>query len=113
MKRPLDTEQLKLKSASLHFEFMFTRSMFTPPDISRRGEILQQTATLPDEGKITTFLSKTLHGLMCGKSARSPSSGAGRRYARKGGHHLLISADAGKAQAPSISFTSSTQRKKR
>lgn len=61
--RPLDMEQLKLKSASLHFEFMFTRSMFTTPDIARQGEILQQTATLLDEGKITTTLSKTLHGL--------------------------------------------------
>ncbi|MFC0139182.1 zinc-binding alcohol dehydrogenase family protein [Erwinia mallotivora] len=60
---PLNMEQLKLKSASLHFEFMFTRSMFTTPDISRQGDILHQTATLLDEGKIATSLSKTLHGL--------------------------------------------------
>ncbi|EXU74382.1 zinc-binding alcohol dehydrogenase family protein [Erwinia mallotivora] len=60
---PLNMEQLKLKSASLHFEFMFTRSMFTTPDISRQGDILHQTAKLLDEGKITTSLSKTLHGL--------------------------------------------------
>lgn len=60
---PLNMEQLKLKSAALHFELMYTRSMFTTPDIARQGEILDATATLLDEGKISTSLSKTLHGL--------------------------------------------------
>ncbi|AUX73749.1 zinc-binding alcohol dehydrogenase family protein [Erwinia pyrifoliae] len=60
---PLDMEQLKLKSAALHFEFMYTRSMFTTPDIARQGDILNATAQLLDEGKITTSLSKTLNGL--------------------------------------------------
>ncbi|MGE9551047.1 zinc-binding alcohol dehydrogenase family protein [Erwinia amylovora] len=61
--KPLDMDQLKLKSASLHFEFMYTRSMYNTPDIARQGEILDATATLLDAGKITTSLSKTLHGL--------------------------------------------------
>lgn len=61
--QPLNMEQLKLKSAALHFELMYTRSMFTTPDIARQGEILDATATLLDEGKIRTSLSKTLQGL--------------------------------------------------
>lgn len=61
--KPLNMDQLKLKSAALHFEFMYTRSMFTTPDIARQGEILEATARLLDEGKIKTSLSQTLHGL--------------------------------------------------
>lgn len=61
--KPLEMNELKLKSAALHFEFMYTRSMYTTPDIARQGEILDATAKLLDEGKITTSLSKTLQGL--------------------------------------------------
>lgn len=61
--KPLSMDQLKLKSAALHFEFMYTRSMFKTDDIARQGEILDATAKLLDEGKIATSLSKTLHGL--------------------------------------------------
>jgi len=61
--KPLNMDQLKLKSAALHFEFMYTRSMFTTPDIARQGEILDATAALLDDGKLAGSLSKTLHGL--------------------------------------------------
>lgn len=61
--KPLEMNELKLKSASLHFEFMYTRSMYTTPDIAQQGEILAATAKLLDEGKVTSSLSKTLHGL--------------------------------------------------
>ncbi|VTT28564.1 bifunctional zinc-containing alcohol dehydrogenase/quinone oxidoreductase [Klebsiella pneumoniae] len=61
--KPLSMDQLKLKSAALHFEFMYTRSMYNTPDIARQGEILDATAKLLDEGKVTTSLSQTLHGL--------------------------------------------------
>jgi NADPH2:quinone reductase len=60
---PLDQSQLKLKSAALHWELMFTRSMFTTPDIAQQGEILRQVAALVDAGKLTTTLSETLNGL--------------------------------------------------
>ncbi|WP_268619518.1 zinc-binding dehydrogenase, partial [Escherichia coli] len=59
----IDVRLLKGKSASLHWEFMFTRSMFTTPDIAQQGKILQQVAQLLDEGKLSTTLSETLHGL--------------------------------------------------
>ena len=60
---PLDMEQLKLKSAALHWEFMFTRSMYTTADIARQGEILNDVARLLDAGELTTTLNDTLHGL--------------------------------------------------
>jgi len=55
--------KLKLKSAALHWELMYTRSMFTTPDIAEQGEILKQVAALVDEGKVQTTLSETLSGL--------------------------------------------------
>lgn len=61
--QPLDQSALKLKSAALHWELMFTRSMFTTPDIAQQGNILQQVADLLDEGKLSTTLCETLHGL--------------------------------------------------
>lgn len=61
--KPLNMDQLKLKSAALHWEFMYTRSMYNTPDIARQGEILDATAKLLDDGKVTTSLSKTLQGL--------------------------------------------------
>ncbi len=61
--QPLDQNALKQKSAALHWEFMFTRSMFTTPDIAQQGEILKQMAQLLDDGKLTTTLSETLQGL--------------------------------------------------
>ncbi|AHG21103.1 NADPH:quinone reductase [Chania multitudinisentens RB-25] len=61
--QPLDQNALKLKSAALHWELMFTRSMFNTPDIAQQGEILKQVAQLLDAGKLTTTLSETLHGL--------------------------------------------------
>lgn len=61
--RPLDQNALKLKSATLHWEFMFTRSMFTTPDITRQGEILREVAQQVDNGLLQGTLSQTLNGL--------------------------------------------------
>ncbi|ANE77725.1 zinc-binding alcohol dehydrogenase family protein [Dickeya solani] len=61
--QPLDQNQLKLKSAALHWEFMFTRSMFTTPDIARQGEILHEVAQRVDSGELQGTLSQTFNGL--------------------------------------------------
>ncbi|WNN46453.1 zinc-binding alcohol dehydrogenase family protein [Winslowiella toletana] len=61
--QPLDMNELKLKSAALHFEFMYTRSMYNTPDIARQGEILDDVAALLDAGKIASTLNETLQGL--------------------------------------------------
>ncbi|WP_130833913.1 zinc-binding alcohol dehydrogenase family protein [[Erwinia] mediterraneensis] len=60
---PLSMDQLKLKSAALHWEFMYTRSMFSTPDMARQGEILNEVAQLLDAGKVQSTLNETLQGL--------------------------------------------------
>ncbi|MFZ4833581.1 zinc-binding alcohol dehydrogenase family protein [Rouxiella sp. Mn2063] len=60
---PLDMSALKLKSAALHWELMYTRSMFQTPDMAVQGEILQQVADMVDAGTLQTTLSDTLQGL--------------------------------------------------
>lgn len=60
---PLDQSELKRKSASLHWEFMFTRSMYNTPDIAQQGIILGEVAQLVDAGKLQGTVSDVLHGL--------------------------------------------------
>ncbi|WP_339108539.1 zinc-binding alcohol dehydrogenase family protein [Thioclava sp. GXIMD4216] len=50
---PPDMNLLMQKSASLAWEFMFTRAMFATPDRARQGEILAKVATLIDAGRLT------------------------------------------------------------
>jgi zinc-binding alcohol dehydrogenase family protein len=56
---PFDVTLLKRKSVSLHWESMFTRSVFQTPDMERQHEILNEVARLVDEGKIRTTLTET------------------------------------------------------
>lgn len=60
LRGPLDLELLKSKSASVHWEFMFTRAMFTTADIVRQHEILDRVAQLVDSGALRTTLTDTL-----------------------------------------------------
>jgi hypothetical protein len=39
---PLNQDKLKSKSAALHWEFMYTRSMYQTADMARQGEILNE-----------------------------------------------------------------------
>lgn len=50
----LDVMPFKRKSVSIHWELMFTRSMFGTPDIAEQGKILMELARLVDEGRIRT-----------------------------------------------------------
>jgi zinc-binding alcohol dehydrogenase family protein len=43
---------LKGKAVSLHWELMFTRSMFGTPDMDRQGQLLNEVAALVDAGRI-------------------------------------------------------------
>lgn len=54
----LDARPLKLKSISLHWEFMFTRSMFETQDIIAQHQLLTEIATLIDQKVITTTLGE-------------------------------------------------------
>jgi NADPH2:quinone reductase len=56
----LDIKKLKSKSISLHWEFMFTRSMFHTDDLSKQGELLTKISGLIDQGIIKTTFGENL-----------------------------------------------------
>lgn len=55
---PIDIKKLKLKSISLHWEFMYTRSMFGTEDMGKQRELLNSVADLIDTGRIKTTLGE-------------------------------------------------------
>lgn len=54
----IDVRVLKRKSVSLHWEFMFTRSMFATDDIAQQHQLLEDVAQLVDAGVIKTTLAE-------------------------------------------------------
>ncbi|OBY73512.1 zinc-binding alcohol dehydrogenase family protein [Acinetobacter gyllenbergii] len=56
----LDIKIFKSKSVSVHWEFMFTRSMYQTQDMIKQSQLLNQIASLVDEGKIKTTVSQML-----------------------------------------------------
>ena len=48
----LNAMPFKRKSVSLHWELMFTRSLFGTPDLAEQGKLLNEVATLVDAGRI-------------------------------------------------------------
>jgi len=58
--KSLDISKLKLKSLSLHWEFMFTRSMFKTDDINEQHHLLNKVSDLIDQGYIQTTVGKNL-----------------------------------------------------
>lgn len=57
---PLDVMKLKLKSLSLHNEFMYTRSMFNTKDMQEQSKLLTRVSELVDQGYIQTTVGKNL-----------------------------------------------------
>ena len=49
---PIDVRKLKRKSVSLHWELMFTRSMFTTEDMAQQHELLAAVSALLDQGRL-------------------------------------------------------------
>ena len=58
--KPLDVMKLKLKSQSLHIEFMFARSMFKADDMIEQSRLLNRVSDLIDQGYIQTTIGKNL-----------------------------------------------------
>ena len=54
----LDVVKLKRKSLSLHWEFMYTRSLFETPDMQAQHALLEQVAQLIDAGTLHTTLGE-------------------------------------------------------
>ncbi len=64
---PVDIALLKGKSISLHWESMFTRSLYQTSDMTRQHEILNNVAALVDEGSINSTFSRDL-GVICAEN---------------------------------------------
>jgi NADPH:quinone reductase len=58
--KTLDAKLLKRKSASLHWEFMFTRAVFGTHDILAQHKLLNEAADLVDAGVLRTTLAEIL-----------------------------------------------------
>ncbi|MBB6342168.1 zinc-binding alcohol dehydrogenase family protein [Pseudomonas fluvialis] len=54
----LDVVRLKRKSLSLHWEFMYTRSLFETPDMLEQHHILERVSQLVDAGTLRTTLGE-------------------------------------------------------
>ena len=51
---------MKIKAASLHWEFMFARAMHQTPDMIEQHRLLSRVAELVDTGTIRTTATETL-----------------------------------------------------
>ena len=57
---PMPMAGMKMKSASLHWEFMFARAMHQTPDMIEQHKLLTYVANEIDAGRIRTTLSEVL-----------------------------------------------------
>ncbi|MDX7950459.1 zinc-binding alcohol dehydrogenase family protein [Lichenihabitans sp. Uapishka_5] len=65
----LDINPFKRKSASVHWEFMFTRSMFATSDMAEQGILLNAVARLVEAGDLRTTLGEH-YGLISAANLR-------------------------------------------
>jgi len=59
----LDIRPFKLKSISVHWEFMFTRSMFKTGSMSRQHDLLRRVAALIDSGTLKSTVNHRVEGI--------------------------------------------------
>jgi NADPH2:quinone reductase len=57
---PLDLKLLKVKSVSIHWENMFTRSVFQTEDMEAQHDLLTRLSQMIDKGQIRTTLAEVL-----------------------------------------------------
>ena len=58
--QPMPMDGMKMKAASLHWEFMFARSMHHTPDMIKQHELLNWIADAVDANKIRTTLTEVI-----------------------------------------------------
>jgi NADPH:quinone reductase len=58
--KTLDAMPFKRKSASIHWEFMYTRSSFTTPDMIAQHNLLNEVAGLVEDGLLRTTLAERM-----------------------------------------------------
>ncbi|MBS1168624.1 MAG: zinc-binding alcohol dehydrogenase family protein [Proteobacteria bacterium] len=56
----LDITGFKRKAVSVHWELMFTRSLFETPDMEEQGKLLNEVARLVDAGQLRTTVTEVL-----------------------------------------------------
>lgn len=56
----LDIIGFKRKAVSVHWELMFTRSLFETPDMEEQGKLLDEVARLVDGGELRTTVTEVL-----------------------------------------------------
>ncbi|MCD2183798.1 zinc-binding alcohol dehydrogenase family protein [Rhizobium sp. GN54] len=56
----LDVTGFKRKAVSIHWELMFTRSIFETADMDEQGKLLDEVARLVDEGQVRTTVTEVL-----------------------------------------------------
>ncbi|BAC90201.1 zinc-binding alcohol dehydrogenase family protein [Gloeobacter violaceus] len=66
---PLDVTLLKRKSLSLHWELMFTRSLFTTADLIEQHRLLDEVAQMVEAGVIQTTVGEHF-GRICAENLR-------------------------------------------
>lgn len=67
--QPLDILSLKRKSISLHWELMFTRSLYETEDMEQQGRLLDEVAEMVDRGLLGTT-ARTHLGVMNARNLR-------------------------------------------
>jgi zinc-binding alcohol dehydrogenase family protein len=68
---PLDPMKLKLKSASLHWEMMFARSLHGTPDMIEQHRLLNAVADLVDAGRLRTTVAEHFGRIDAGNLKRA------------------------------------------
>lgn len=61
--KSLDIVPFKRKSLSVHWELMFTRSMFSTPTLTRQHDLLKRVSALVDAGVVQTTLTQRIDGI--------------------------------------------------
>ncbi|VFR53167.1 Bifunctional protein: zinc-containing alcohol dehydrogenase; quinone oxidoreductase (NADPH:quinone reductase); Similar to arginate lyase [plant metagenome] len=58
-----DIRPFKSKSLSIHWELMFTRSLYGTPTLARQHDILRRMATLVDQGVVRSTVTRSIQGI--------------------------------------------------
>ena len=69
----LDAVPLKRKAASLHWEFMFARSMWQTADMAEQGRLLNRVSELVDRGELRSTQTQTRLARSASRSRRRPT----------------------------------------
>jgi len=67
----LDVMPLKRKSLSLHWELMFTRSLYKTDDMIQQHQLLERVSALVDEGVIKTTVGEHFGAINAGNLKRA------------------------------------------